>query len=259
MFLVMKGTNSPFVVPMIDVIGQPYTAVRMATISRMYLKYTIEGTSYYVDSSADPQCFDKTTHASLGLLVIDIGMQELPVGYDALVELTVIETLYPQGRVLPRFGIQISDDALIPGTTLSDPLAVTGLTFDPALSTDHSYSGITSVDVVGESVSFGQLLYRKLLDGKWYLARANLGATLPCLRIALGTITANNSGALLVSGLLRDDSWNWTSGPLYVSAATGGALTETAPTTPGYFGQIVATPLSADTIEFNPSLNIASY
>jgi hypothetical protein len=88
-------------------------------------------------------------------------------------------------------------------------------------STDHSGSGIKTTLTAGEAVTIGQVCYVKS-DGKAWLAKGDASTTMPGCVVALGSISANGSGAFLGRGIVRDDSWSWTvGGLLYISAATG--------------------------------------
>ncbi len=141
---------------------------------------------------------------------------------------------------------------------------LTAITISPTLTTDHSYSGPTSTDTVGEDVVFGDFLYKKVSDGKWYKAKANAVTTVPCMRMAVATASAGNTCLLLCpGGIARDDSWSWTTDgtviELWLSASVSGTLTEVIDSSSGAFGQVVGTPLASNQIELCPSLNIARF
>ena len=93
-----------------------------------------------------------------------------------------------------------------------------------ALSSNQTYYGVYDTGTVGENVSFGDVLYLKLSDQKWWKAKADAYATTPAQRMALGTISANASGSLLIEGRVRNDSWTFTDANVYLSAATAGAM-----------------------------------
>lgn len=271
---VYKGHNSPFTVRIKKPNGAFYSATEMASISRVYLKYIPEDGSdaEYADSNDTPSYFDWSTYASDGLLLIDIGLIDFTVGRDTKAEIIVYDSTWPQGRVVSQEDITISDDAL-GDIELADALTVissgdtaSAYTLDLSLSTDHSYSGPTSTDTVGESVVFGDFLYRNTTDEKWYKAQANAITTIPVLRMAVMSADADASCLMLCSGgVARDDSWNWTDDgtvlALVVSASVVGDLVEDqyVDTSSGCFGQAVATPIASNQIELNPSLDIARY
>lgn len=117
---------------------------------------------------------------------------------------------------------------------------------------DHAGSGPYAAMTVGESVTFGQALYMKS-DGKLWMADANATTTMPVVALALGTITANNSGDVQKLGFIRDDTWTWTIGGMIYASGTTGALTQTAPNSSGDIVQVVGYAVTADVMYFNPS------
>jgi hypothetical protein len=135
---------------------------------------------------------------------------------------------------------------------------ITAYTIDinNALSTNLSYSGLIETSAVGENVVFGDVLYLKFSDGKWWKAKADAYATTPAQRMALASISANASGTLLIQGNVRNDAWNLTANKVYLSAATAGAITTTAPSTAGNQIQTLGTAKNADVLYFNPSHDV---
>jgi len=139
-----------------------------------------------------------------------------------------------------------------------------GMEGDSALATNNSYYGNVLTEAVGENVVFGDFLYKKLSDNKWYKAKANAITTIPCMRMALETATVGNSCLMLLpGGIARYDSWTWTADgtilELWLSSSIAGALTESINTGAGNFGQVVAIAIASNQIEFCPSMNIARF
>ena len=132
--------------------------------------------------------------------------------------------------------------------------------YSSSLSTNMSYSGTIDTLTVGESVSFGQLLFHNLVDGKWYLATGGAtAAELPVEAMSLGSATDGNPVTGIRTGYVRNDAWSWTVNGtrkmLYVSTATSGAITEDPATvTAGQYTQTIGTINSATTIFFNPGI-----
>jgi hypothetical protein len=124
---------------------------------------------------------------------------------------------------------------------------------NPALA-DHAYSGVSISATAGETLTIGQICYRKS-DGLYWLAKANAVGTMPALVIATAAVAASQVGTFLEYGLFRDDSlFAWTvGGALYVSAASAGSMTQTAPSTTGQYVQCVGEALSADIVKWNPN------
>lgn len=139
-----------------------------------------------------------------------------------------------------------------------------GPTYDESLGDDHSYSGPTSSAIVGETVAFGDILYKDKSENKWKKAKGDSINTMPATRIALETKNDGESCSMLrAGGSIRDDSWSWTSDDskieLYVSSNTAGTLTESPPVTAGNVSQIVGNILSSNIIEFLPSMILGRF
>lgn len=142
------------------------------------------------------------------------------------------------------------------------PIGVTGATGATGVSaiddltTNLTASGIKESIVVGESVSFGNVLYLKS-DGKWWKSDANSLTTMPATRMALETKSADQSCESLVVGNARNDAWSWSiggsSGFLYTSASSG-VITQTATSTSGSQLQVLGIATASNKVFFNPSL-----
>ncbi len=127
-----------------------------------------------------------------------------------------------------------------------------GIDLDTGLA-DHSVKGITITRRADAAIALFDAGYIKS-DGDIAKAKADAAGTVPALLLASAAIDSENNGSWLLWGLARDDSWNWTiGGPIYVSAATAGALTQTKPTTAGHQVQIVGYALTADIIFWCPN------
>jgi uncharacterized cupin superfamily protein len=138
----------------------------------------------------------------------------------------------------------------------TDNITVQIVTIGNALSTDLSYSGMVESGTVGEAVAFGDVLYLKFSDGKWWKAKADAYATTPAQRMALASISANASGTLLIEGNVRNDTWALAANKVYLSAATAGAMTTTQPSTTGNQIQTLGTAKTSTTLHFKPSLDV---
>lgn len=124
-----------------------------------------------------------------------------------------------------------------------------------ALTSDHSWSGVTATLTAGENLVIGDVVYAKS-DGKMWKADADAVTTMPGVALATGTINANATGEFLLLGYMRDDTWNWTvGGYLYVST-TPGNPTQTAPSGSGDQVQVLGVAITADIIYFCPSLEL---
>lgn len=124
-----------------------------------------------------------------------------------------------------------------------------------ALTSDHTWSGITATLTAGENLTIGEIVYAKS-DSKMWKGDADAAATMPVIAVATGTINADATGEFLLFGFFRDDTWNWTVGGLLYCDTTAGALTQTAPSGSGDQVQVVGVAITADIIYFNPSLEL---
>lgn len=128
------------------------------------------------------------------------------------------------------------------------------LTITEAPSNQTATGTIISL-TAGETLALGDLLYFKS-DGKVWKAKADSTTTIPVMGLALASASANGSVSVLLNGIYRDDSlYAWTvGGVVYISAATSGAGTQTAPTATDNVSQVVGIATHADRIYFNPQL-----
>lgn len=112
--------------------------------------------------------------------------------------------------------------------------------------------------VAGESISAFDVCYKKS-DGKYWKAKADSATTMPGIVIALEAISGEAVGLFAETGsLITNAGWNFvTVGALvYVSEATAGLVTLTAPTGSGEQVQILGYAETATTIRFVPSLTL---
>lgn len=123
-------------------------------------------------------------------------------------------------------------------------------------SSDTTASGLVvtaTVDTNAEGI--GAPLFMAA-DGHLDTTDADSSTTSPCVALALETGTG--SKRVLLHGVLRNDAWNWTTGPgasslIYVSTTTG-TLTQSQPSGTDDVIQPVGWALSDDCIYFSPSM-----
>jgi parallel beta-helix repeat protein len=104
----------------------------------------------------------------------------------------------------------------------------------------------------GENLVLGDVCYPKS-DGKYWKAKADAIGTTPTVVMAMDTITANATGQFLLYGHITFGSWT-IGGKIYLSAATAGASTQTAPSASGNQVQILGYAYSATVFFFNPNM-----
>jgi len=129
------------------------------------------------------------------------------------------------------------------------------LTLEP--SSDDSASGLyATVTVDSNSTGVGCPLFLAA-DGNWDEADADAISTAPALALAMETGTGSKKVLLL--GIMRNDDWDWTTGPgelsLIFLGTDVGTLTQTAPSGASDVIQAVGFALSDDAIFFNPQLH----
>lgn len=108
----------------------------------------------------------------------------------------------------------------------------------------------------GENLVFGNVVYVKN-DGKLWKAQANAASTMPAILLALGIISADSWGEMLLTGFLRDDSRTFALGDtLYVSDTVAGLITATQPATGGQLQLLGKCVANIHVIYFIPSLEL---
>lgn len=121
------------------------------------------------------------------------------------------------------------------------------------LASNLTYSGDVITATAGENVAIGDVCFLHT-DAKFYKADADFEAEVkPMIVMATTTITASASGVFLLRGLIRYDTWSWSSvgGPLWVSTTPGGP-TATQPSATGDFVKLVGWQKAADYVWFDP-------
>jgi len=133
--------------------------------------------------------------------------------------------------------------------------------FDPVLSADGTYNGITRGGTAGATLAFGDLCYLDPTDSRWELADANSaqgadgdarGILGMCVLAAAGDGSATT---MLLSGIIRADTAfpaMTVNNQMYVSE-TAGDITGTQPTTTDVVIRVVGQAWTADELYFNPS------
>jgi hypothetical protein len=145
--------------------------------------------------------------------------------------------------------------AIIFGTALPEDTAIT---LDDAISGTGHYSGIVEAGVLGATVAFGECVYQKPSDSQWYLAQADVTATSGAVKLGICLLAGNDNDptVILLWGKVNAAAVFPSFGvlaPVFISAATPGALTSTAPTgTTNFVVRIVGYANTADELFFQP-------
>lgn len=136
-----------------------------------------------------------------------------------------------------------------------------GIYFDAALSADGKYSGIVTDGTAGAALAFGELCYLQTSDSRWEKSQAAAAQIATAnLRLGMCVLAAAADGdptKMLVLGKIRADSLFPTmtiGASVYMSAATAGVITSTAPTgTTDFTVRKIGFANTADELFFQPS------
>lgn len=123
---------------------------------------------------------------------------------------------------------------------------------------NQTASGITIQLVANENQAFGDVCYINS-SGKAQIGDADSVTTSRCVAMSLGTVLANATGVYLLSGIARNDTWNWTvGGPVYLTTTgtTTNTLSQTAPSGSADAVQVLGIATHADRMFFNPQLEV---
>jgi hypothetical protein len=129
---------------------------------------------------------------------------------------------------------------------------------DAALSVDGKYCGISETGVAGEALSFGNTVYFKAADSRWYLTDADADATAGAVMVGICVLAAAGAAStttVLRYGKIRADAVfpALTIGaPVYLST-TAGAVQTAQPSGVDDVIRIVGYGITADEMLWNPS------
>jgi len=136
----------------------------------------------------------------------------------------------------------------------------TAIILDASISADGHYSGIVEAGTAGATLAFGDLVYYAVADSRWELAKADVAAT-SFGKLGICVLAAANDGSattILLYGKVNGATAfpALTIGaPVFISAATAGDITITAPTgTTNFVVRIVGYGNTADELFFCPDL-----
>ena len=157
-------------------------------------------------------------------------------------------------------GIPVS--ALVSGTLAEN----VGIALDVALA-DQGYCGlIVEAGTAGAALAFGELCYFQTSDSRWEKSQAAAAQIATAnLRLGMCILAAAGDGSattMLILGKIRADSLFPTmtiGAPVYMSAATAGVITSTAPTgTTDFTVRKIGFAVTGDELFFNPSPDCAT-
>jgi hypothetical protein len=104
------------------------------------------------------------------------------------------------GTGTPTAGLSVTSDGTLTKTK--------HLVFDysPTLSSDHTYNGDTISGTAGETLAFGDFVYYKWSDSRWWKASASAYATARTRGIAVSSASAAAAVTIFIKGVIRDDT-----------------------------------------------------
>lgn len=127
---------------------------------------------------------------------------------------------------------------------------------DTAFASDHTGSGLIMPVTCGATLAIGDAVYMAS-TGKVGLAKADAAGTTPAIGIMLESCSdTDHPKKMLIRGVIRDDTWNWTVGGLVyisVTGTTGNTLTQTAPTSANNIVNPIGIAIHADYMLVNPT------
>ena len=126
----------------------------------------------------------------------------------------------------------------------------------PMLATaDHTATGITTILTASESIAQGDLVY---ISGNGTIGKADADAVakMPAIGLAVAAISSSAQGVILLQGMFRDDTFNFTAGNRLFASTTDGGITATVPSGSSDVAQAVGVALSDDVIYFKPDMTL---
>lgn len=210
--------------------------------------------SFFADVDADPlvpispfieeSLFDANT-------ILMATEDDTPVALE-VAEQTVVGRI-TDGNIVALAPAQLQ--TLLLSTALPENVSIQ---FDAALSEDGKYSGFTWEGTAGAALAFGDCVYLAVADDRWELAKADAEATTKC-KIGICVLAAGSNGdptRVLYFGVVRADTAFPTftkHAPVFLSAATAGDLTSTAPAkSTGHCLRIIGRAETGDILFVNP-------
>jgi hypothetical protein len=151
------------------------------------------------------------------------------------------------------------------GSVMSDSYSIRSIDTNGYINlttsiSNYAYSGDAFTATAGENLAINNVCYLKT-DGKYWKAQANAASTMPGMVLVTATTLANASGVFLKNGFIRNDGgWGGAltvGGLLYASAATAGAITQSAPASSGDQVQVLGYAYAARVVFFDPNLVVA--
>lgn len=193
---------------------------------------------------------------AIGGMVVFPSCNGTPTGTPGSIPTGTIPSIFDRANNLLYFYANSAWRTFL--TTLSDITIGENhfLSYTSALSADGKYSGNIKTGTLGETVAFGETCYYKSSDSKWYKGKGDSTSTsINWLAVCVVAGAANAATKMLIEGYVRADSLFPTltvGAPIYLSSATAGLITQTAPATLDHVVRHLGFAESADIMYFKP-------
>lgn len=134
--------------------------------------------------------------------------------------------------------------------------SLTTLSYSSSLATDNSWQGDIFTGTAGEALSFGDFVYFKFSDKKWYKAYANAYSTARCNGCWLQNSASGNVGNILIRGTVRMDTWTWSTNAVWLNPSVAGKGMSVLDVSTGNQIQYLGLALDYNTLFFDPSHDV---
>jgi len=111
-----EGFECPYVLELSNQEGTTLTATEMAAITKIWAYF---GTTEYVDTDSCAACFDSSTDASKGRIIVDFGSYDWTDGTDTAT-LIPYSADYPSGRRIGTFSMSADQTLSAVNNTFAD-------------------------------------------------------------------------------------------------------------------------------------------
>jgi hypothetical protein len=172
---------------------------------------------------------------------------------------TVLPGTHPAGEIIQLDSTAVTadenkvyiGDAVTANASIEIKTALSNNTIDVGnITADDQYHGVIREGrLAGATIAQFEAVI--CVAGVWELADADGAGLFPAAGIAAAAYVDTDPAVVIQEGYVRNDAWAWTpDAPIYLSAATPGALTQTAPVGSGDNVQIVGWAETADVAYF---------
>lgn len=127
---------------------------------------------------------------------------------------------------------------------------------DLVIPTTNTGMGLVIENYASDTLSYGSAVSLYTSNGRWSLAHAGASQSYrwPCVGFSLGAYSSGTMAKVLIKGVMYNSGWSLSPGlDVYLSNASYGAVTHTAPTTSGHIISPVGQALGSKVLLVNPT------